>query len=348
MKYGVLTTRTTTASRCGRARPATSTCATSRGERQGRRRARVRRRVPSRGLRPGSTTRSGTPPRASPADQLDDRRRLAYVKTQITELLTNYGPIPILVIDGWSWQMGHNAVAVPGDPRAGEVAAAELPDHRPHAPRRSVGRRHHQLRGAAGRVGAGGQHLRRQAGTEDQREGWQRLVLGARHRRPDDGPGHRRPAPAGPGTEVDELPAQLPAQPRRHAATRRSSTRLRRSRRGVDAERARPPLPAQAPQNERPYTPVSATATSGRRPTRSTARTTPTTSRMWRPTGALPQSITLDLGACDPTSAGSASCPSTEQARRRRRHVTSYRILTSTDGMSFTEATPGPGPPTAK
>ena len=27
------------------------------------------------------------------------------------ELLTNYGPIPILVMDGWSWQMGHNAVA---------------------------------------------------------------------------------------------------------------------------------------------------------------------------------------------------------------------------------------------
>ena len=37
-----------------------------------------------------------------------------YVTTQITELLTNYGPIPILVIDGWSWKTGHNKVAVPG------------------------------------------------------------------------------------------------------------------------------------------------------------------------------------------------------------------------------------------
>jgi alpha-L-fucosidase len=34
-----------------------------------------------------------------------------YVTTQLTELLTNYGPIPILIIDGWSWRMGHNAVA---------------------------------------------------------------------------------------------------------------------------------------------------------------------------------------------------------------------------------------------
>ena len=34
-----------------------------------------------------------------------------YVKQQITELLTNYGPIPILIIDGWSWRMGHKGAA---------------------------------------------------------------------------------------------------------------------------------------------------------------------------------------------------------------------------------------------
>jgi alpha-L-fucosidase len=37
--------------------------------------------------------------------------KLDYVKTQLAELLTNYGSIPILVIDGWSWQMGHKAIA---------------------------------------------------------------------------------------------------------------------------------------------------------------------------------------------------------------------------------------------
>ncbi|MGC4090233.1 MAG: alpha-L-fucosidase [Polyangiaceae bacterium] len=37
--------------------------------------------------------------------------QLTYVKTQLTELLTNYGPIPILVFDGWSWKMGHNSIA---------------------------------------------------------------------------------------------------------------------------------------------------------------------------------------------------------------------------------------------
>jgi alpha-L-fucosidase len=37
--------------------------------------------------------------------------KVAYVKTQLTELLTNYGEIPLLVFDGWSWMMGHRSVA---------------------------------------------------------------------------------------------------------------------------------------------------------------------------------------------------------------------------------------------
>jgi alpha-L-fucosidase len=34
----------------------------------------------------------------------------AFIKEQLRELLTNYGPIPILVIDGWAWRMGHNSI----------------------------------------------------------------------------------------------------------------------------------------------------------------------------------------------------------------------------------------------
>ena len=64
----------------------------------------------SRGIRPGlyysiwDTTADVSAGHLSP-------EKLAYVKTQLTELLTNYGPIAILVVDGWSWQMGHNAMA---------------------------------------------------------------------------------------------------------------------------------------------------------------------------------------------------------------------------------------------
>src|SRR5579864_4067511 len=36
--------------------------------------------------------------------------QMTYLTTQLTELLSNYGPIPLLVLDGWSWRMGHQAV----------------------------------------------------------------------------------------------------------------------------------------------------------------------------------------------------------------------------------------------
>ena len=64
----------------------------------------------SRGLLPGlyysiwdSTQGIGTGPVTA--------AQLAYVKAQLTELLTNYGPIPVLVLDGWSWRTGHRTVA---------------------------------------------------------------------------------------------------------------------------------------------------------------------------------------------------------------------------------------------
>jgi hypothetical protein len=33
--------------------------------------------------------------------------QMTYIKTQLTELMSNYGPIPVLIFDGWSWNMGH-------------------------------------------------------------------------------------------------------------------------------------------------------------------------------------------------------------------------------------------------
>jgi alpha-L-fucosidase len=37
-------------------------------------------------------------------------KKKPFIEQQLRELLTNYGPIPILVVDGWAWRMGHNAV----------------------------------------------------------------------------------------------------------------------------------------------------------------------------------------------------------------------------------------------
>jgi alpha-L-fucosidase len=38
------------------------------------------------------------------------RDMIELVKGQLTELLTRYGRIPLLIFDGWAWQMGHQAV----------------------------------------------------------------------------------------------------------------------------------------------------------------------------------------------------------------------------------------------
>lgn len=39
-----------------------------------------------------------------------DDKAMAFIKTQITELLSNYGTIDYFVIDGWFWRMGHHEV----------------------------------------------------------------------------------------------------------------------------------------------------------------------------------------------------------------------------------------------
>ena len=59
------------------------------------------------------------------------RAQIDYVKTQLTELLTNYGPIPHPGDRRLVLEDGPQGDAVPGDPRAGEVAAADclLTDH---------------------------------------------------------------------------------------------------------------------------------------------------------------------------------------------------------------------------
>lgn len=38
------------------------------------------------------------------------REKIDFVKGQLTELLTGYGKFPIIIIDGWAWKMGHQAV----------------------------------------------------------------------------------------------------------------------------------------------------------------------------------------------------------------------------------------------
>jgi alpha-L-fucosidase len=109
---------------------------------------------------------------------------------------------------------------------------------------------------------------------------------------------------------------------------------------------SRKPLPAQGPQNEYPYTPVDATATSGNATNAIDGVDTYNGYSVWQSSGPLPQSITLDLGVeypdvgilnYVPLYAGRES-PSTDGA------ITSYAILTSGNDNNFTVATTGTWP----
>ena len=68
------------------------------------------------------------------------RAQIDYLKAQLTELLSNYGPISYLLFTSWAWQMGHNAVPYQEDPGAGEVAAAGVSGFRSDPADESVGR----------------------------------------------------------------------------------------------------------------------------------------------------------------------------------------------------------------
>jgi alpha-L-fucosidase len=111
------------------------------------------------------------------------------------------------------------------------------------------------------------------------------------------------------------------------------------------ADQNRPALPAQMPWIERPYTPRSASATSGVAANAIDGLNDTNVHTAWEASGALPQSLTLDLGELRPdvgmlsyvpryvsTSGGIGSADGA---------ITSFGILVSPDGVVYTEATSG-------
>ena len=268
--------------------------------------------------------------------------KLEYVKTQLTELLTNYGPIPVLVMDGWSWQMGHNEIAYE------EIRALVkslqpdclMTDHAHLADPWDVDIiSFEEPRGGwspAGNTypGAQGQKMNASGGND-----W--------FWAPDIGglmtvAGHRRAAPAATWNRSGPTSCSTARPTATGLLDAAIVARLREVGAAWTPNAARPPLPAQGPQNERPYTPVSATATSGDANAAIDGKNDTDFISMWKPTGALPQSITLDLGRVQPDVGWLGSVPHYRKEKSSKDgNVTSYRILTSTDGSTFTEAATG-------
>ncbi len=294
----------------------------------------------SRGLLPGLYYSIWDTTEGVAAGQMTDAK-LAYVKTQLTELLTNYGPIPVLVMDGWSWQMGHNEIAYE-DIRALVKSLQPdclITDHAHLADPWDVDIiSFEEPRGGwspAGNIypGAQGQKINASGGNDwfwapDIGDLMTTADVVTRHLQ---------------DLEPKWTNFLLNCPPNRNGTLDAAIVaRLREVGAAWTPNSARPPLPVQGPQNDRPYTPVSATATSGDPSAAIDGKNDTDFISMWKPTGALPQSLTLDLGRVQPDVGFVGSVPYYRKEKSSKDgNVTSYRISTSIDGTTFTEAATG-------
>jgi alpha-L-fucosidase len=271
--------------------------------------------------------------------------QLTYVMTQLTELLTNYGPIPILVIDGWSWKMGHGPNGVAYQQIHDLVKSLQpnclITDHTHLASPWDVDIVNFEeptgIFAPADNTYAANQEQKiNSVGGND----WfwapgigglmtvQTIVAG-----------HLTPL------EPRWTNFLLNCPPNRDGLLDPAMvTVLGQVGAAWSPNLSRPPLPAPGPQIEFPYTPVSAIATSGSAANAIDGVNDTGVNTIWQSAGALPQSTTLDLGQTRPDVGIIGVVPRyvpPTQLSSTDGNITSYAILTSTDNVTFTVATTG-------
>ncbi|MEU5263734.1 alpha-L-fucosidase [Amycolatopsis sp. NPDC021455] len=276
------------------------------------------------------------------------RADLDFVKGQLTELLTRYGDIPALVIDGWSWQMGLRevpygeirdhirslqprcaVVCLTGitEPWGTDVVFYEEPKGVWTAPDNTYAACQGQTIAANGwfwhpstpttSLMTADDIVHRHLAQLEPR--WSTFILNC---------------PPGPSGLLDD---NIVARLREAGALWRPNP-------------ARPPLPPQPPRLTHPVAPVTATATSG-----DAAKAIDGYSdynggaqqTLWQPTAALPQSVTLDLGTVRPGIDMLTYLPRQDEVNGEyvtTGDVTGFRVETSTDGVRFAPAARGGWP----
>jgi len=274
--------------------------------------------------------------------------QMTYIKTQLTELLTNYGKIPLLVLDGWAWKMGHrnapfaeihdlikslqpDILMVDHDGIQGPWDADLVMYEEPKGVFSPTGNT----------IAAGQGNKVNSSGGND----WFWAPnLGGLMTASSIVDGHLKKLEASYTTFILNCPPNREGQLDASIVTLLGQVGSTWT---PNASRA--PLPVQIPLNEHPYMATAATATSGTAANAIDGVNDVGSFTVWTSSTAFPQSLTLDLGAVKsdvgyfgylPGYAGSG--PTTNGA------ITSYKILVSSDNASYTAATSGTWPADGK
>ena len=270
-----------------------------------------------------------------------------YVKAQLTELLTNYGPIPILVLDGYSWRMGHHAA--PYQELRAHVKSLQpnclILDHtHVEAPWNVDIMAFEEPKGVFAPAG------NTIAATQGQK-----IVSG------NDWFWAPNSATQNPLTVTDIVNNHLVPLEQRYTnfllncpPNRQGlfdsniTSRLAEVGSAWKPNPARAPLPPQGPQNEFPYTPVRAAATSGTALYTIDGVNDRGYYTVWESSATLPQSVTLDLGAVQPDVGFFGYVPRhvANQGPSTTGAVTEWAISVSSDNGTFTEVARGTWPVT--
>ena len=271
--------------------------------------------------------------------------QMTYLTTQLTELLSNYGPIPLLVLDGWSWRMGHHAVPFQQihDLVKGLQPDILIVDHNGlQSPVDEDLVMFEEPKGAFAPASnpwaaAQGNKINATGGND---WFWAPNIGGLMS------------VSSIVNDHLDVLGPRftdfiLNCPPNRQGLLDSSIVDLLAQVGQAFVPGPAAVLPDQGIQNDHPYTPASATATSGTASYAIDGLNDYGSYTVWQSSAGLPQSITLDLGEVKPDVGFLGYLPPYQNATHgpvMTGTITSYAISVSTDGASFTQVSTGTWP----
>ena len=274
-----------------------------------------------------------------------------FITTQITELLTKYGNIPVLVFDGYSWLTGHQQI--PYQKIRALVRQLQpntiIVDHNGGVPWEVDVEYFEEPLGVkvpSGNITAGAQG---QTIAKDKNWFWRSTQAAAGYLSASSIANEIK------GTESNYTNFILDCPPNLQGLLEDPVvTALGQVPQYWTPNASRASLPEQLPKIETPLTPVSATATSGNaalaidgyndsiKGVNNTMHSNQGES-LWTSTGALPQSITLNLGKSYDNIDMLEYLPQRHTGTSAG-NITSYKVFASKDNVTFTQVASGTWP----